>query len=365
MSQNPATTVYFQKTEHACAKQVYRKSLIILSMFLFTIFYSFAPLSAEDNVLPKNEIFQSLLKEGKQDEAYAFLMEWQNENADDPELFLSLFIYYSKRNAKEFFLQPHESAEDSSMVLTRPGEQNGSGNPTGRIIYRIDDVRAGLVHLEKGLKKYPDRLDMHLEKIRALGRIRDLARQRQAILDVLSLSKKNKNAWQWTGGTELDHPKDFMLESIQGFTAELIRLMRFDYARKISEEMIRLYPDVPYSYNNLAVIAYREGNDSRAIELFRKAEKINPKDNLVINNIARMYDHMNNSKQALVYYKKLALSNDADLREYAEERILALTPKIPEKDKAAATQSADTSPESKRSTPQRSSSKSHKKRDRS
>ncbi len=313
------------------------RALKFFPYILLTIILFSATVRAEDESASWKDKFSKLENEGKQDEAYACLLEWQKENPDDPDLFLSLFSYYVNRNSREFVLMARESAADSSLILTNQGDKSNGGNPTGKKIYQTGDVRTGLLHLDKGLKKYPDRLDMHMEKIRILGDIRDLGRQRQAILLVLALSKKNKNNWQWKDGTVPDNGREFMLENIQGHVANLIRLMRYDHARKISEEMMRLYPDVTYSYNNLGVIAYREGRDTRALELFHRAERINPQDELVLNNIARIFDHEGNIKQALLYYRKLAdRTKDDKLRETAKQRIDELKQ---EKEKAALIQS--------------------------
>ena len=86
----------------------------------------------------------------------------------------------------------------------------------------------------------------------------------------------------------------------------------------------RLYPDLVYPYNNIAVIYYQQKNYQEAIKYFKLAEQKDPFDTIVINNIAYLSMIIGDKDTSLKYYEKLREYGDEKYKEIAEQQIKEL-----------------------------------------
>ena len=94
--------------------------------------------------------------------------------------------------------------------------------------------------------------------------------------------------------------------------------------RKIAEHMLELYPTDIRTLNIMAVTYQLTNEKAQALKWLKKAEKINPKDYIILANIADTYAKLGNTKQAKKYYKKAIKYGDYDTKKYAEESLDSL-----------------------------------------
>jgi tetratricopeptide (TPR) repeat protein len=62
----------------------------------------------------------------------------------------------------------------------------------------------------------------------------------------------------------------------------------------------------------------------KAIEILLKAEKINPKDAVILGNIAHSYQEKGNKKKAVEYYKKVIQYGDVENAQRARDQLKKL-----------------------------------------
>ncbi len=74
--------------------------------------------------------------------------------------------------------------------------------------------------------------------------------------------------------------------------------------REIANKVLEFYPNHIESLSNLSITYLLTGEFDKGIESLLKAEKINPKDYIVLGNIAQGYKMKGNKKKAVEYYKK-------------------------------------------------------------
>ncbi|MEM6400033.1 MAG: tetratricopeptide repeat protein [Cyanobacteria bacterium P01_D01_bin.116] len=79
----------------------------------------------------------------------------------------------------------------------------------------------------------------------------------------------------------------------------------FEKAKKASEELIRLQPDLVSSYNNLSLISFTEGNLAEAIGYCQKVLEIQPDNIHALSNLTRYYFLNGDIEQALINCEKL------------------------------------------------------------
>jgi tetratricopeptide (TPR) repeat protein len=98
--------------------------------------------------------------------------------------------------------------------------------------------------------------------------------------------------------------------------SNLIKLGRFQEAKKLYEAVASLDPGYVEALNNLGVIYIREGDFDAAKENLEKAVRLNPKHVESYYNMACLYAIKGEAEQGLEYLKK-AVSLDSNVREWA------------------------------------------------
>lgn len=86
----------------------------------------------------------------------------------------------------------------------------------------------------------------------------------------------------------------------------LEKLLRYDLTAKLMEKAIRLYPDTPSYYDDLAyyILQLPDRENSEALRLQEKAIEIDQDDDCFINNLGWIHLMMGNSKDAERYFQK-------------------------------------------------------------
>lgn len=80
--------------------------------------------------------------------------------------------------------------------------------------------------------------------------------------------------------------------------------------RKIAQAILKYYPNHIESLSNSSITYMVEKKYKKALVPLKKAEKINPKDFIVLNNIAYCYKKLNNKNLAIKYYEKIVKYGD-------------------------------------------------------
>lgn len=273
------------------------------------------------------DTYVQLLEQGKYEELYQHLQKWEELDSHDPELYIAYFNYYFNISMSDCITVKKEPPQGESIVIEDPDTGEEVGYIYGETYYNEKKVDLALKHLNVGLKRYPNRLDMHFGKIHTLGEISKYESQKNAILDVLNISSKIDNKWLWHNGKKLDDAFNFMIESIQGrmfhfFNTDIKNRNKF--VLEISKKIIEFYPDVVYPYNNIAVVYFNQKNYQEAIKCFKLAEQKKPLDTIVINNIAYLSMIIGDKDTSLEYYEKLKKYGDEEEKKLAEQQIKEL-----------------------------------------
>ncbi|MBC7863079.1 MAG: tetratricopeptide repeat protein [Bacteroidia bacterium] len=138
------------------------------------------------------------------------------------------------------------------------------------------------------------------------------------------MSQKNRNEWLWTENIPKPDAKNFMLACIQDYVVKMYDNDKTDLVKVIGEKVLSVYPDHIESFSNIAIAYFIEKDFDKALEYLFKAEKLAPKDVVVLNNIAWAYAQKKESKKAIDYYEKVIKYGDEDAKEYANKQILDL-----------------------------------------
>jgi tetratricopeptide (TPR) repeat protein len=160
-----------------------------------------------------------------------------------------------------------------------------------------------------------------------LGEIEEFEPFTQAIVSTIDHSRKIQNKWLWTDNKPLEEPKEVMLGSVQDYVVQLYNTgddKLLDNMKLIAETVLKHYPNHIHSLSNISIVYMIKGDHDKALEALLKAEKLTPKDYVVLGNIAQAYTLKGDRKNAIKYYELTAKYGNAAAKSQAKKQIQAL-----------------------------------------
>jgi len=251
------------------------------------------------------------------------LAEWKKATPDDPELYTSYFNYFYAKSLQEIItIDPQPKSEQSFGILDSLGQVAGYMNNS--VIYKEEMVEKGFQYIDKGIGKFPSRLDMRFGKIHLLGQITNWEEYTQEILKAIEYSNEIAHKWTWTDDQPVKDSVNFFLGALQEYIVTLYvtgddsLLLKM---RVIAEKVLEYHPKHIESLSNISVTYLLLGEFDKGIEVLLKAEKINPKDYIILNNIAQGYKSKGDKKRAMKYYNKTIKYGDEKAVQFAKQQI--------------------------------------------
>lgn len=294
-----------------------RKLLGILTAILFTqIGYSQDYKSEFQKYLQTNDTINQLKT----------LINWEKSNPKDAELFTSYFNYYFIKSKHEVLALSTDQPKGEGLIL-KDSLNKTAGYLGSQIYYDKAELKKGLEKIDKGIKLYPNRLDMRFGKIYTLGQVADWENFTLEIIKTIDYSVKNKNYWNWTNNEKFNGGKKEFLLAIQDYQLQLYntgndKLLK--NMREIANEVLKYYPNHIESLSNISITYLVKGDFDKALNILLKAERINPKDYVILGNIAYGYRQKGNKEKAIEYYKKIIEFGDKQSKEFAKQQIIDL-----------------------------------------
>ncbi|MFL9842798.1 tetratricopeptide repeat protein [Flavobacterium rhizosphaerae] len=267
--------------------------------------------------------FNQLLKDGDSIAQKQFLEKWEKTGTDNPDFYVACFNYYVNKSRKENITFQNDEGEGESFVIL-DSLNNKAGYLNSRVIYNEKDAKKALQYIDKGIDKFPERLDMRFGEVYFLGKLEEYEKFTGSIIKTIDYSATIKNAWLWKGNQPLDDAKAFMLGSVQDYVVQLYNTGQdalFDNIRRIAEAVLKHYPDHVESLSNLSIAYMMQNKTDKALEALLKAEKLAPEDTIVLGNIAHAYKLKKDKANAVKYYNLVKKYGDEDEKAFAEEKI--------------------------------------------
>lgn len=254
------------------------------------------------------------------------LEKWEKADNNDPELFVACFNFYVIKSKKEIVtLGQNPKGKDVLQIMDQDTtKKEPVAFMYGDTYYKSNLLSKGFDWISKGIKKYPNRLDMRFGKIYMFGQLKDYEKFTTEIINTVDYSNQNKNKWTWADSKPLDDPKEFMLSSIQSYQLQLYNTENdnlLENMKRIAETILKYYPDHVESLSNISIVFMIQKQYDKALESLLKAEIINPKDYIVLSNIAQAYKLKEDNKNAIKYYELTIKFGDEQAKKYAQGQI--------------------------------------------
>lgn len=279
------------KTEESMKRNI----ILFVATWLFCAF----TVNGQDSF---QEAFKQALDAKNMTSAEDILKAWDLADANDPELFVAYFNFYTVKSV------------------------NAGGNKS----YEPVNARKALDFITEGIERYPTRFDMWVAKIYMLSGIKDYAAFTDEIVKMIACSKKIENDWKGDNFTLIQAPDDLFKNAILNFQNELFKQNNptcDGYVVRISKEMLKTYPDHVQSMLNLSTMSAKQKKYDESLDILSKAVKVEPDNAIILYNLAYIYNLKDNIPEAKKYYG-LSIANakeeEAKLKESAQKHLDAL-----------------------------------------
>ena len=149
----------------------------------------------------------------------------------------------------------------------------------------------------------------------------------KTIIETIEYGNKINHAWTWKQNKPVEDPKNFFFGSIQDYIVTIYNTENdnlLPYMRQISETVLKYVPNHVESLSNVALTWMIAGDFDKALPYLLKAESVNPKDIIVLNNIAECYKRQNDKAKAKTYYEKVIKYGSKEEAEDARQKLKEL-----------------------------------------
>jgi len=258
------------------------------------------------------------------------LTQWKVAMPNDPELYVAYYNFYVQKSMTEMLRLDKnvpKGKEALQLMNTDTTKKEPAGFMFSEIYYKPEILSKGYAYIDTAIQKFNDRLDMRFGKIYMPGKTTDYEQFTTEIIKTIEYSNKNKNAWLWTDNIKIEKPKEFFLGSIQNYVNQLYNTgddALLDNMKRIAETVLKFYPDHVESLSNISIACMVNGDFDSALTPLLKAEKISPKDYIVLNNIAHCYTQKGDKKNAIKYYELTVKYGDKQAKEFANQKLTEL-----------------------------------------
>jgi tetratricopeptide (TPR) repeat protein len=292
----------------------------IITILLFTTFSSLV--FGQTNY----EKFKKLYKSNDTTKIKGLLTEWEKTNPNDPELYTSAINFYFSNSKQENITVDRKQKSKQSFELTdSTGKVAGYINST--VGYNTDKLSKAIRYANTGIEKFPNRLDIRLGKCYLLQQIGDYDNFTKEIIKTVEYSQVNKNSWLWSENKKQEDAENFMLGTIQSYLKQLYETEDDNLLPnmiQIGEATLKYYHSSVEILSTTSVALMLTKQYDKAIGYLKQAEKINPKDYIVLNNIAQGYKLNGDKANAIKYYELTEKYGDQQAKLQATQNIKEL-----------------------------------------
>lgn len=279
-----------------------------------------------------NQQFNDLVSKKDTVGQLKLLQKWEKSKSGDPELYVAYYNHYvMKSMTEQITLGNNPKGENVLQIMnTDSTKKEPVGYIYGDTYYNTKLLNKGFDFIDKGIDKYPARLDMRFGKIYMLGKTEKYEKFTQEIIKTIDYSDVIKNKWTWTDNKPVDDPEKFMLSAVQDYVLQLYNIENdalLDNMKRIAETVLKYYPNHVESLSNLSIVYLLKKEYDKALEPLLKAEKIDSKDYIVLSNIAQAYKLKGDFKKAIDYYELTVKYGDDAAKKYAKKQIEELKKK--------------------------------------
>jgi tetratricopeptide (TPR) repeat protein len=271
------------------------------SLLLASVFVFLTAANGEDFAARFKE-----LKEQKADGAKidSLLDDWRAKNPNDPEAWITSANYYFNESVGPMMSTKTPEKGDFGLTDKKTGKKAGSISFKPNV---AKTSRSAADILQEATTKFPDRLDIWCGLTWMYQEAGDFENELSTLKRMVAYVREHPTGLKWLKGEPITEPAD-------KFVPEKLHSYGLYYGQKENPEddkrLLQIatfsaeqFPNHPYAFNDVAVYYSIKGDNVKTREWLEKANKIDPKDTLVMTNLGYVCSKLGDNGAARKWYE--------------------------------------------------------------
>lgn len=293
------------------------------SLCISLLLLGFSRVSAEDYAARFKQ-----LRDQKADGAQidALLDEWRAKNSNDPDAWITSANYYFNQSVGPYMSAEPPKKGDYAIKEEKTGKQAGSISFRPNV---AQTSRNAATILQEATGKWPDRLDIWCGLSWMYQEGGDFDNEFGTLQKMVAYVREHPTGLKWLKGEPLTEPADkFVPEKLHSYATYYEKKENPEDDKrmlKIAMFSAEQFPNHPYAFNDVAVYYSINKDYPKTREWLEKAHQADPKDGLVIYNLAYVSEKMGDKSAAKKWYEEnLKVEPDGDHAEKVKQALAKL-----------------------------------------
>jgi tetratricopeptide (TPR) repeat protein len=257
------------------------------------------------------------------------LEEWQAADSTDAELYVAWANYWFKAGRESIVEIGPEPGDGPMLEVLDPDTANKEpvAYVYGSHTLAPTEIGKALAWLDKGIARYPQRLDIRFGRTYMLGELEDYDRFTDEVVRALEHGHTTGYRWTWTGNEPLEDAENYMLSTVQEYQYQLYNTgddALLVHMERIADAVLKHHPDHVESLSTRASLYVMNEQYDDGLKLLLHAEELAPEDEIVVSNIAEASRRKGDTRQAIAYYERLKEIGSDEAKAFAEEKLKEL-----------------------------------------
>lgn len=251
------------------------------------------------------------------------LRAWEAAQPKDAEMLIAHSNYYftiAQEEQMQLTTEPPTQGEQALEITDDEG--NVEGYLRSVLGYNDSLSAIAIGYLNEALEYHPRRLDIWFGKCYTLREIGEYEAHVETLKAVLALNEEDPDSWLWANGDAFDQSRYDFYTSIHEYCSALATSdAPMNLIIDAIETSINYFPEGTELINDLGVAYFYAGDNTSAIDAFKRALATNEGDMTCISNIAYIYLIEGKLQESRSYYELLLKSDNPDDVAVAEEQL--------------------------------------------
>ena len=271
------------------------------AVFTALLLFGLSRVSAEDYAGRFKQL-QDQKADGAQIDS--LLDEWRAKQPNDPDAWITSANYYFNQSVGPTISTDTPKKGDYGLTDKKTGKQAGSISFRPSVAKTSRDAAS---ILQEATTKFPDRLDIWCGLSWMYQEGGDFDNELATLKKMVAYVREHPTGLKWLKGGAIN-------ESADHFVPDKLHSYGIYYEKKESPEgdkcffqiatfSAEQFPNHPYAFNDLAVYYSIKGENAKTREYLEKANKIDPKDTLVMTNLGYVCSKLGDNAAARKWYE--------------------------------------------------------------
>lgn len=275
--------------------------LAVYSLLAVALLFVSSGLAAEQDYFAR---FKELREQKADAQIEPLLNEWREKRPNDPDAWITSANYYFNRR-QVMISKKKPQKGDFSLTDKKTGKQAGS------ISFESDEAATNRAAelLQQATTKFPDRLDIWCGLAFVYQESGAFDSEFATLQRMVSYARDHTAQLRWLNGENLPEPADdFIPEKLHSYGMYYEKKENPEEDKrflKIATFAAEQFPDHPYAFNDIALYYSIAGDNAKTREWLEKANKINPKDTLVLMNLGQICSKLGDNQAARKWYQEV------------------------------------------------------------